>query len=252
MPWRWCHTQTVMRLSRALPPPRERNRRWWSWRLRRDVHAGTTQRQPSRSKIGSRWRGLASHSAVTWRSRRSSPCQGTSEGLAKAAMAARSSATTAAGPTRWVARSCLRPAIAAPAMVPRRRREPAAPPAPRPRSPPRPPTRRTPRPPHGGPARPPAAMPPARVADRGCGRGRRAPPSMASSSGGTAAGPVAAAAVWPVVLSRFASSRTVMPCARALRSHPRTPARHTSDTSGASPDGAARGEALHPAARERS
>lgn len=87
---------------------------------------------------------------------------------------------------------------------------------------------------------------------QGMWRGTAGSPSMASSSGGTAAGPVAAAAVWPVVLSRFASSRTVMPCARALRSHPRTPARHTSDTSGASPDGAARGEALHPAARERS
>ena len=40
---------------------------WWSWRFRRELQAGTVQRQPSRAKTGSWWRGVLSQWVMTWR-----------------------------------------------------------------------------------------------------------------------------------------------------------------------------------------
>ncbi len=55
----------MIRLSRPLSPPRERNTMWWSWSCLRDEHAGTAHRRRSRAKIGSRCRGCDSHSVFT-------------------------------------------------------------------------------------------------------------------------------------------------------------------------------------------
>ena len=78
---------------------------WWSWRFRRELQAGTVQRQPSRAKTGSWWRGVLSQWVMTWRSRRSSAVQRGSAGSAKASSTSRSSATTDAGPVKRISAS---------------------------------------------------------------------------------------------------------------------------------------------------
>ena len=105
MPRRWCHAQTVMRLSRALSPPQERKRMWWSCRFRREEHAGTAHRHPSRAKTGSRWRGCPSHSPFTCRRRFSSPCQSPSDGPAKVRIAVRKRDTTDTGARKTISAS---------------------------------------------------------------------------------------------------------------------------------------------------
>src|SRR5437773_1107707 len=67
---------------------------WWSWRLAREVQAGTAQRQPSRAKTGSRCCGWASHSWQTCSRSFSQAFQRGSPAGRKASSAARKSATT--------------------------------------------------------------------------------------------------------------------------------------------------------------